>query len=127
MPQFDTDFRTLDFAYPTSHAAYTAATSGKPLGDLNWFPDVPNSVDNIEMTFNIYPNPVRDLLRVNLKQDQKVDKVVITNVLGQHVKTVESLSGQTIEIQTNSLNTGLYFVNFFNEGRLLGTNKVLKK
>jgi hypothetical protein len=64
---------------------------------------------------------------VNLKQDQKVDKVVITNVLGQHVKTVESLSGQTIEIQTNSLNTGLYFVNFFNEGRLLGTNKVLKK
>ena len=127
MPQFDTDFRTLDFAYSSDHAAYSAGSDGKPLGDLNWFPDIPNSVKSLQnITFNMYPNPVQNYLKVNLKEDQNVDKVVITNILGQNVKTVENISGRTIHINTNELNTGLYFINFFNEGILLGTNKVLK-
>ena len=128
MPQFDTDFRTLDFGYSTDHAAYSAGSDGKPLGDLNWFPDIPNSIASLKnITFNMYPNPVQNYLKVELKEDQRVDKVVITNVLGQNVKTVESISGKNIHINTGELQTGLYFINFFNEGTLLGTNKVLKQ
>lgn len=128
MPQFETDFRTLDFGYASSHAAYSAGSDGKPLGDLNWFPDIPNSIESLKnITFNMYPNPVQNYLKVNLKEDQNVDKVVITNILGQNVKTVENITGKDIHINTNELRTGLYFINFFNEGTLLGTNKVLKQ
>jgi hypothetical protein len=74
----DTDFRTLDFSYPETHPAYSAASDGGPLGDRNWFPDyVPTGIqDIVKGSFLIYPNPGSDVLYVSLKPEQRVDKVV---------------------------------------------------
>ncbi len=127
LPNFGMDILEVDFGYPTSHAAFSAAADGGPLGDLTWFGGAVGIVDVKTTSFNIYPNPVQNILHVKLTEDQRIDKVVITNVLGQNVKTVESISGKNIHINTSELRTGLYFINFFNEGTLLGTNKVLKR
>ncbi len=128
MPQFDTDFRVLDFSYATSVAAYSAATDGGPLGDRNWFPDFVN-VENfgaIEQ-IKVYPNPVENLITVSLKGDQSVDRVVISNILGQNMKSVENIKGKEFVLDASELKTGIYFVKFYSNNSLLGTNKVIKK
>ncbi|MFW5656382.1 MAG: T9SS type A sorting domain-containing protein [Bacteroidota bacterium] len=127
MPQFDTDIRTLDFGYPETHAAYTAGTDGGPIGDLNWLGGAVGINDYRYEAFNVYPNPVSGVIKVNLKKDQNIDKVVITNILGQDVKVVSSINSKQFEIDARELNTGIYFVNFYKNERFLGTNKILKK
>jgi hypothetical protein len=126
MPQFDTDFRVFDFSYPTSHTAYTAASDGLPLGDRNWFGIV--SVNSREFEkFSVYPNPVENVLKLDLNHDQKITRVVISNVLGQTMKDVNGLSGTSINISTSDLESGIYFVKFYENSELKGASKILKK
>jgi hypothetical protein len=128
MPQFDADILTLDFSYPTSHAAYSAASDGGPLGDLNWFGGAVN-INNVRTnSFAVYPNPVEDFIKVNLDENQKVDKVVISNIVGQEVKAVENLNNNyLINIDASELRTGIYLINFYHNNTYLGTNKIIKK
>jgi hypothetical protein len=129
MPLFTTDFRTLDFSYDETHPAYSAASDGGPLGDRNWFPDyIPTGIsDIVKGNFLIYPNPVHDVLHVNLRPDQRVDKVVLTNIVGQQVKTVVNRHNTQLSVPVNDLQSGIYFVSFYNNNRLTGVNKLIKK
>jgi len=116
-----------DFSYSTSLASYTASSTGGPLGDLNWFPQFVGITPYAYQSFNVYPNPANDVINVSLTKEQSVDKVVISNILGQDVRTIQDVTGESFTISTRGLNTGIYFVNFYNNGRMLGTNKILKK
>mgnify|MGYP006289005571 CR=1 FL=1 len=128
MPQFDTDFRVLDFSYAESHAAYSAAADGGPLGDRNWFPNYVG-VERFKKAekFETYPNPFNDLLRISLKENQDVDRIVITNLLGQQVRSIINISERTISINTDELKSGLYFINFYHQNRLQGVSKMMKQ
>lgn len=126
MPQFDTDFRTFDFSYSTSHPAYTGAHDGMPLGDRNWFGIV--GVDSRKFEeFNVFPNPVEEFFRVDLNQDQKLTHVVITNLLGQEVRTVSNPGTSSFTVNTSGLRSGVYIVKFYDQEQLKGANKILKK
>lgn len=127
MPQFDTDFRTLDFSYPEAHAAYSAASDGGPLGDRNWFPDYVGLKRQMFETFDVYPNPAADVIYIKPGKGQAINRVVIANVLGQEVKRVDNLSGATLTVGTSDLSTGIYFVNYYYNNRYLGTSKMMKK
>jgi len=51
---------TLDCSYPTTTAAYTGATGGYPVGDLNWFPDKKAEWQNGTNAFDITVDGVKD-------------------------------------------------------------------
>lgn len=128
LPQFKADYTTFDFAYSESHAAYSAASDGGPLGDRRWFPNYVGINNHYAVrTFDVFPNPVNNLLRVKLQEDQNVDKIVITNILGQDVLTITDIESKEISINTRNLNNGIYFVNFYQNKAFLGTNKIIKK
>ncbi|MFW5877614.1 MAG: T9SS type A sorting domain-containing protein [bacterium] len=127
MPQFETDFRVMDFSYSESHDAYSAATDGGPLGDRNWFPNYVGLSSFTFQNFDVYPNPVENQIRVSLKSDQTVDRVVISNILGQEMKSVQNITGKEFVIDARELNTGIYFVKFYRNNSLSGTSKIIKK
>ena len=77
--------------------------------DLNeLFPDAGVNVpENNTVKMNIYPNPAVDQLNVNLSQGADI---VIFNVMGQAVRTVEGHVGANT-VDLSGLTSGVYFVN----------------
>lgn len=94
-------------------AADCGATVPTRYQDLGAFPqhhimnvtggDTAGIADSVINGFNMYPNPVNDVL--NLKADVNIDTVSIYNMLGQKVLT----SSQT-QIDMSALPTGSYIV-----------------
>jgi len=102
-----------------------------PLGDLNWFPEAkaawkakkgeieahvsagntgqidigytPSKASTVSANkINIYPNPVADQLKIS----KIVDDVVIYDITGKKLKSVEN----TNTISVSELKSGLYFI-----------------
>lgn len=69
--------------------------------------------------FVYYPNPVKNSLTVS--NNTTIDKIEITSVLGQKVKTI-SVNNLQAEIDLSELNRGLYFVKVTS----LGQEKTVK-
>lgn len=79
------------------------------------------SVEDVnENSYNVYPNPVKDVLTVS-GEDMK--QVTIYNALGQLVKTVDC-NDNTVQINVNDLQNGMYFVNVINNNGEMTTSKV---
>ncbi len=133
--QFDFDRRgyayfrdTLDCAYSTANAAYTAGTGGYPVGDLNWFPAkktqwladpvsavTPGSAiaNSFELRQN-YPNPFNPSTRIEFAIPKQSNvELRVFNVLGQEVATLvnENLAAgsHAVTFDAKNLASGLYF------------------
>ena len=76
--------------------------------------------DNIRM----YPNPVNSELFV--KNIDKVNKIVITNITGQKVMIVENNNSSEVRLNTEILKTGIYLITFYNNNGLSSTSKFIK-
>jgi hypothetical protein len=60
---------------------------------------------------NIYPNPVRDALNINIPQGTETYQVIITDVTGRKLKYLTATGDQEkITIPVNGLGNGAYFV-----------------
>lgn len=139
-PQYDYDRRsyqywrdTLNCAYPTSHALYTAGTCGYPVGDLRWFPSryaawltdpcvtqtlaVDDADGAIPTAFELrqnYPNPFNPATRIAFALPRRsFVTLAIYNVLGQRVALAaeqEFTAGfHEVEFNAASLASGVYF------------------
>lgn len=78
----------------------------------------------IEATLQIFPNPTNGIL--NVISTGSVTHIQITNTLGQIVQTTNILN-PTTQINISSLSNGIYFLQVFNAGKLLGTSKIIKE
>ncbi len=79
------------------------------------------SVENVDVTsYNVYPNPVKDVLTVS-GEDMK--QVTVYNALGQMVKSVDC-NDNTVQINVNDLQNGMYIVNVVNHNGVMTTSKV---
>jgi len=79
-----------------------------------------NPLFNVEL----FPNPVTNELTIN--NAEQIQKVVITNTLGQIVKE-EMLTGKNTEvISTQNLQTGVFFVTLKNDEGFEVTKKIVK-
>jgi hypothetical protein len=58
----------------------------------------------------IYPNPAADVIHIDLKE--KAERIVLTDVSGRIVYTL-GVSADTISINTQNLNNGVYFVKIY--------------
>jgi len=57
----------------------------------------------------VYPNPVSDLLTVNLDKTHSKINIEVNNILGQRVNALEFNDKQVLTIDTNLLPSGIYF------------------
>ena len=79
------------------------------------------SLEDVNVTsYNVYPNPVKDVLTVS-GEDMK--QVTVYNALGQLVKSV-NCNDNTVQINVNDLQNGMYFVNVVNNNGEMTTRKV---
>lgn len=69
-------------------------------------------------SMNVYPNPVQDVLSIN----GTYNKVVISNIIGQEVMSIETSSS----VNVSDLSKGVYVVKAYNNGELEGTAKITK-
>ncbi len=122
-----------DFSYDTSSPAYTGATGGFPMGDLNWFPDKKAEweaagggtgvlVSNEEFgelpeAFKLrgnFPNPFNPTTNIMLDLASPAEVTVkVFDLLGRNVLTIANqkmLSGaqQTINVDASSMASGVY-------------------
>lgn len=65
------------------------------------------SVKEYDKCFNIYPNPVREVL--NVSAEKEIQKISIFNTVGQMVYSAENL-GENGEISVSALPKGVYFI-----------------
>ena len=79
------------------------------------------SVEDVEETsYNVYPNPVKDVLTIS-GEDMK--QVTVYNALGQMVKSI-NCNDNTVQINVNDLQNGMYIVNVINHNGVMTTSKV---
>ena len=77
---------------------------------------------------NFYPNPVRDVLTVDLSAlAGQVGQAYLSNQMGQVVKTLDLgvIDASPIQIQTGMLANGLYHLTIVAEGQLVTTEKIM--
>lgn len=109
-------FATGDPALPYIDTITASSTNVTPLDSLppagmiyRWSPNAPTSVRNLKPSaMRIYPNPVRDLLTVNLESDLE-RMIQILDVTGKVLLAEKSYNKQTI-LDVSALPAGMYSV-----------------
>ena len=141
----DYDRRTLNYfvdtingAYPTTSAAYTAASGGCPAGDLNYFPDRFASCNAVgseaspevaALALRTAPNPVRSSTAVRYTLAQPTDvALAVYDVLGRQVATlatgVQAAGEHDATWQATGVAPGLYVVQL-RAGGVVATSRVV--
>lgn len=84
--------------------------------------DIVRTNEPMEKTWDLYPNPARGYLKLNIQSDEVLD-YLIYDALGRAVKSGQYQQGKTIDV--HGLNTGLYHLQLREQNQLLGTKRVL--
>jgi len=72
-------------------------------------------------SYSIYPNPVKDILNINLTYNNELKNVTITNLLGRTI-----YSSNTKKIDIENLSKGIYILNITTENGI-ATEKIIKQ
>lgn len=114
--------------YPTNYSGFAnhTLTSGNTIENTNTLSNNCNlTLENTENFGNddwtVYPNPVKDILHINLPQSFTSADLTLTNSLGQIVYS-KNIHATMLSIDTNQLAVGLYYLNIKTE-----TNQFVKK
>lgn len=78
---------------------------------------------NKDSRFNIFPNPTKNEINIELQNDIK-GKVVITNQLGQIVKELK-INDNKLIVNVEELSPGIYYLNIFNKRENILTEKII--
>ncbi len=104
--------------------------SWKPnyMGKMTFMHCAPSAVHGMPASsalVNVYPNPVSDILVI--EDNELLESVTISNVVGQKVKTIQNLRERKTEVSLSDLKEGIYFVTIRDVTGRTHTSKVLKK
>ncbi|MEM7163037.1 MAG: T9SS type A sorting domain-containing protein [Bacteroidota bacterium] len=97
-----------------------------PMGTVSCFD--PGVIGLDEQNFeriDIFPNPSRGIFRLQLRKEVPQIEVKILDVNGKEVFYYQSLSERQLNIDFEA-NPGMYILQVFSEGELLGANKILR-
>jgi hypothetical protein len=83
-------------------------------------PEMANVKDMTSSNFNVYPNPVKDVLSLDL--NEKIVTVEIYSLAGQKIKTF----GHVSNVQVSDLTKGSYIVKIQTESGIVYTKKFVK-
>ncbi len=83
------------------------------------------SVENKQNFFKVFPNPAKEYVNIQFSADVQATEIMITNVLGQVVKTqFVNAATNTLEIPVNDLSAGIYFVSAILENEQRVTERI---
>lgn len=88
----------------------------------------PVGINNVSgVAVSIYPNPVKDVLYLNLDASKHITRIEIHNVVGQKVKSVALEDGlKSVAVPLSDLKKGMYFIRMFSSGREVATKTFSK-
>lgn len=81
-----------------------------------------NEYDKNSSGISLYPNPASDIVKI--KSKTTYSHVIITNLIGQKIKTVYTNDGL---ITISDLTQGVYFIEVFDKNKLIGNAKLIKE
>ncbi len=84
-----------------------------------------NSVNDDELDFNVFPNPVMDVLNIVVKNAGETLSVRVIDQLGRVVLVSSVNQTNEMKLNTNVLSTGVYFVTV-TSGNKHYTRKIIK-
>ncbi len=124
---------TIVRVYQTANSNHFAilvdrAISGIEVDPNNWVLNQVGSITAMQdidesITFNIYPNPCKDELKINILSNNMGISAQILDITGRVIST-QALSNNIIN--TSELSKGIYFIRVFNENNTL-TKKFIKE
>lgn len=76
--------------------------------------------ETVASEYNIFPNPVKDVLTV---KGENMSQVVIYNSIGQLVETINTTENE-VKVNVNSYKNGMYFINVIDNNGEMTTTKV---
>jgi peroxidase len=85
----------------------------------------PESIPANDITFNLYPNPVTDVLNIQVPEAAGLYSIKIFSTDGILVKVLTAGSGKTIQVNTSHFTSGMYVVNIIT-GKELKSFKFVK-
>jgi hypothetical protein len=76
----------------------------------------------------VYPNPASDMVTVQLKDNQNIDRIYISDMSGKLVsEPIAQFNGTTIEMNTKNLSSGLYMLTVESAGKTSTTKLSIAK
>jgi len=82
-------------------------------------------ISEFEKSFSIYPNPVKDVITIEVNQKLESIQISIVDITGRNIKTINVLESERIQFSIADLNTGVYFLQFRSMNNTF-SRKVLK-
>lgn len=79
--------------------------------------------DATKGNIKLYPNPVKDILKLNLPNGEKISSIEVYNTLGQKVSDFSNVE----EINLKQLKAGVYIINLKNNNGKTYTSKIVKQ
>lgn len=82
-------------------------------------------VDNVEAQkkTQIFPNPFSVETNLSIKENLKNATLIVYNALGQKMKQINNISGETIILHRDNLPSGLYFLSLTQDNKVIITDK----
>ncbi|MES2813103.1 MAG: T9SS type A sorting domain-containing protein [Bacteroidota bacterium] len=104
----------FDYNYPITTNTYTTTIQALSVQDFSF-----------SNYFNLYPNPVSDVLNINKKESIEISSIQIYNVLGQLMMVVPNAKNAST-IDVSNLSSGNYFVKI-NSDKGTSNTRFIKK
>lgn len=123
----------LETLYDNMQAVSVVRTSDYDTDDDDDDNDDTDGIEEMTTTFNIYPNPVEDILHIEINDN--INEIVIYDVRGSRVaespslqvsKSVSVSVSVSESVSVSSLKPGIYFINIITERGNI-TKKFIKK
>lgn len=129
------NFKFVALTYTFSVNGYTQYNISSPAGGSNlvFFTKTDNGVGITEnytnkINFSVYPNPTSNSITVKLPVRKKygVYKIELSNMFGEVCKEISSVNTKA-EIDLSQFQSGIYFLQVFEEGNLVAVQKIVKE
>ncbi len=88
----------------------------------NYITGIP-ATNSANVGFTVYPNPANDILNIKVGTIKENTKIKIADVIGRTILITEYKS----QLDISFLEKGIYFVTIQQEGKTLGTKKIIKQ
>jgi hypothetical protein len=95
---------------------------------LKWNQDIPANIkkNDVSNSFQLYPNPTKGNITIDLREQKQNIKATLTNSLGQLILTQQFESTDIINMNID-IPTGIYILQLETDNRETKTIKVLKE
>ena len=77
-----------------------------------------------ENEISMYPNPFTTSINIDLTRD--MNSIVISNIMGQQLYTIENATRGPISIDASNLETGVYIITFTDTNNKVSASKLMK-